>query len=453
MRDRIVLAALDANKNDINYKKLKSLSADQQIKQIENSIRDICADLSKREPDAMWIVSWREYGISDGDSRFLSPEAKQLLKSTMQNLTKEFRNLAIISGTVPTKRHFDQFESKEKLEQLTKAYAESEWLAGEEKKAEDEQVFLHLQKVDRLKQEENKEGIDVVRNTCYVFQGGEIQRHDKTAPYLETLLSEDADVSADALNNIVFQPGRGKTNNPIITLVHPSGKEFKVGIEICREHRFGTLKNRSPDEKPLIHLVMSDGMDIFLDKLHGVYAMHLDSYAKPKLILSKEVLQSQQVKFYRMNLLEDEKKLIGPLQPLYPFEFYMLDLLNAKLAEFPSKKSQKYQVLDQLREKVIANLGKVEASTYYDSLLDEIEKNYALLTAPRSMLEGVTSFFFTPEPDTTKLANELNFILLKQREINLNCKDYLTQREAPEIKEVEDARLPSAKVQRQRRIL
>ena len=128
MHPRIAIVALDINKNHPNFKKNISVSASEQFISFQSYIKKTCEELKKSEPNSVWVIGWSEYGIKHFSSRFIPNELKKIFKAYMQDLTREYPQLIIVAGTIATKKHFNKFVYKEKLEQIKEYYAENKWV-------------------------------------------------------------------------------------------------------------------------------------------------------------------------------------------------------------------------------------------------------------------------------------------------------------------------------------
>ena len=71
-----------------------------------------------------------------------------------------------------------------------------------------------------------------------------------------------------------------------------------------------------------MHLIISESVDLDLHHLHGRYVMQFDGYSKPKLIVTSQI-DSANIHFYQLNILDESPVLRGPLVHLVPFEFFM----------------------------------------------------------------------------------------------------------------------------------
>jgi len=330
LTSRIVLIALDMNKFDYDENKYFLLSTEEQVKLIEQRIRYICDELKNKEPDAMWIVAWREYGI--GEKRTIVPKDKKLLKQTMQKLIQEFHpNLTIVAGTISTRKHVNDLT---KLKNIKKFYDEHSWIRERERAESTNPEHYNLDKeikiIDDLQQLMPDTGIDVLRNTCYVFHNQDTWRHDKMSPFEE---------EKDLLHKqTVFQPGNKKNNMPYCELTHPFTQfAVTIGTEICREHYFATLRTKS-DRKPMFHFIISASLPLIISNIYGEYALQLDSINKPRLILTRnEDFQTLPIHLYQSNMLEKNHNLSGPLQPLYPFVKSIIEKLNEIIIHLPNE--------------------------------------------------------------------------------------------------------------------
>jgi len=432
----VVIVALDINKNDDDFLEFDQLTAIEKIELIEKRIKAICEELETKEPSAAWILTWREYGITDGiDKRAVSSEVKAIFKEKMINLTKQYPNLSIVAGTISTKKHFNS-EQEKKLDAIKEFYAEHGWMKEQESKFKEskfksdkqQQIRKEKKKIKELKTSIPKEGFDVVRNTCYLFSEGTIWRHDKTAPMEETEGNID-------LQKAIFQPGGSVRNiNSLCAVRHPVQKRtpINLGIEICREHEFAFLKKTSQGSKPLIHFIMSDTTNLNLDHIHGEYAIQLDSTYKPRLILTKdEDLSAIPIRFYQNNLIKNENTLQGPLQPVYPFEKRVLNKLDSII---PLLGGDKRKILEHIKNKFIRSSNEMGCYSVgsYDCLED-------LLNRYRAHLKNdyVISKFslFREGPDLEKMVDSLLDLVQTERTNNPKNKDYLAVTDASPLSE------------------
>lgn len=239
-----------------------------QIVHIVQRINKICEKLKRSSPDSLWLFTWREYGITNFESRFLTNDIKTFLKQAMQALTKEYPQLVIVSGTIAVKKRFQSEKTVTKLKKLQVHYLENlkinkiNYADTTISDAEIARIRTYLESSDQY------QSIDVVRNTCYVFAKGMcIGRHDKVTAYHET---KDRNT---ILNEAFFQPGKSK-KNPAIFHIPNNDNPITIGIEICVEHDYGILKSYAKDTgspKPFIHLVLSDSTHPLIQNIYDIW--------------------------------------------------------------------------------------------------------------------------------------------------------------------------------------
>lgn len=395
---KIAVVALEINKNDKEgYKNYESLPAKKQIQIIQERIHILCKELQEKEPDSMWIIAWREYGITDGKSRSLSFEDKELLKQAMLELTTRYPNLVILTGPVATHKPVEM----SKLKDVEKIYQEEPFVQiirkQEAKEANelandmetDEQIKRHELKIAQLREQPKENNPDesayVGTNQMFCIQGKNVQRHDKTAP-IDEILAEDP-----LSTFTVFQPGKGKNANPFFELKHPiTGETILVGAETCRENNFNLLQKTAPGQ-PLLHFIFSDEVRLNVDTMHGQFGtIQLDSIVRPRMILAKPSTGREEISTYRSNLFSDNGSLVGPLEPLYPFENRILDSLNTAIKSFPSD-HPKHKILQQIKMEFLETTDSFTGLPIYNCLLENIKQYKEVLcveepTPPMSIL-------------------------------------------------------------------
>jgi hypothetical protein len=235
MTDKIIVVALNIPKVWNEYAQLNGM---QKIELVKDNIVSICEELKKSNPNATWIIAWREYGITEGlEERSISSQAKNFLKDEMAALVKQYPNLRIIAGTVATRSN----KSVEKAKEHFALYSDKNIvriIAEKEKEDKDVELSSHIGRFEKiLKNKDLKlEGkpIQIMRNTCYIFTPVGIQRKEKNAPYQE--LHEDKNVDA----HTAYRVGKeNKSINSLIKIPDVRGEGVAIGIEICREHALG----------------------------------------------------------------------------------------------------------------------------------------------------------------------------------------------------------------------
>ncbi|OEH48427.1 hypothetical protein lpari_00559 [Legionella parisiensis] len=83
---KTVIVALDISKYSENFGDFSRLSTLRKTDLVTQSIRNVCNNLSKTHPMDKWIISWREYGVSDEsisdvDKKFLNQQYKICAKN------------------------------------------------------------------------------------------------------------------------------------------------------------------------------------------------------------------------------------------------------------------------------------------------------------------------------------------------------------------------------------
>ena len=242
----VVVVALNINKNDSNFKQFEALPAVEKIAFLKRRIDTLCKELTVSKPNTMWIIAWREYGItgSGPDSRSISYDLKILYKETLLELTHMYPNLTILAGTVSTHRHFTDTS---KLATIKVHYEAQKHIRELESKlhfTSDRQIQMEAEKVDTLiarasenttkSEHDEHNGVDMLRNTAYLVQGQIIQHHDKTTPFNETTQNIE-------YPDAIYKPGKGSNKRTILDVPHVSfGRPLiSLGVEIGRKNNLG----------------------------------------------------------------------------------------------------------------------------------------------------------------------------------------------------------------------
>jgi hypothetical protein len=96
----LAVVTLDIMRNETGLVDYRSLPFALRLEKLVKRIHDICAELKVKEPDAKWLVVWREHGIEGYGRCYASTQEKRDFKAAMQALTDEYEQLAIIAGTI-----------------------------------------------------------------------------------------------------------------------------------------------------------------------------------------------------------------------------------------------------------------------------------------------------------------------------------------------------------------
>jgi len=431
------------NRADGGFDSFNQLSATDKIALIKQRIISACEELATKAPDSMWIVTWREYGITDGaDSRSVSSRVKISFKEEMIALTKHYPQLAILAGTISTAKQtkliqlktiLEYYQAHRWIEELEKSSSQKTKI--DELKKTEQQIALHRKQIEDLLTIESSESktnvVTVIRNTCYLFIGDKILRHDKSAPIDETGI----------LANTVFQPAKGKNASPIFDIQHTvTGQPLRLGVEICRESDFGVLRKWLLEKEdsantPLIHFIISDGIN-WLDwsNVCGTYCFRIDSLIKPRAILPTFVPEDKrEVILYQNNLCQKIESLTGPLQALYPFEKRVLDHVNLAIS-WHSNDHLKRKILEFYRDAFAEAAKSVTVNNMYQSLQDFRNQTEIYLTQKKTitLFNMFYSFFkFTSLADMAQWFSDLEKMLDEESEKFMNWKDYASREDAP----------------------
>lgn len=385
MPQNIALVALDVNVQHPKFDDYNDLNAHEKIDLITMHIEEICEQLAKKEPNSTWIISWHEYSITDPNSKFINNDERHYFKEAMEEITKKYPNLTIISGAMATEKSFSNTKFKEKYAGI-RNYYNHPFL----KQHLTKQSHTHREAVLALNDHlEKVEEVNVVRNTIYGFSQGVCNfRHDKITPFWETAKNKDwienVATSDEVEANTIFQPGNKKTadyNSNLYTIHGPKGETIDIGVEICLEHKSGILKYEllSKDTKPLIHIVSSAGMGVNLENISADYFVLLDYNIKPRLVVKNmnlDELKDLPVHLYQHNLLNPQAQLMGPLKPCFPFEVIAIkqfdDFKNLIIQSDMANKSKLLPFIDNCKADLINIIGEGQSRDGY--LASNIQK-------------------------------------------------------------------------------
>lgn len=412
--NKTIVVAIDLSRWDNQINEYANLSTFNQIDLLELHIKKIYESIRKTDPDSKIVIAWREYGITgqgmDLENRPISTKAKDYLKEKMSALCQELPNLTIVSGTVAVRKAVNF----EKLKTVHGYYKNHEWIEQIEnsnpKNRDKHLTSWHKNAIDKVLNERLEEAdpeANVIRNVCYIFNGKKILRHDKKAPMDETTKHE------------FFQPAKGRNFQSIFEI-----DGDLIGVEICREHALGALQKEafeSKSKKPLLHFIVSDSIKTDLDKLHGAYAVHLDSMDHPKLILLQGHAEANvEVELYNYNILDPkaESELVL-VQPVYPFMFKLLDYIEAKENEFRKNKNLLSQlgVLKDAIKKNCTNDVYLD-SDQYQNLQRYFQEKLATLAAEKKGIKFKINTFLQKDltVDMEKIIISLAEILEKEKQ-------------------------------------
>jgi len=348
MPDHICIVAINLRSQDDRYARYQQDSAIKKIHFLSQLIQRLCAELTLKAPQSMWIVGWREYGVTGANTRTITSAEKAAFKQVMLKLTQRYRQLTIIAGTVASIKSFKNYLCKKRLRQIREFYASSAWISQLENNSEVGCEYeQHLKQVLSF-QKMQLARINVLRNTAYVFQHQQIYRHDKCAPFAENI-----DLDNQIIPFTIWQPAKDKNRSAVFNLTHPiSGKPVSIGVEICREHVFGVLKSMDADID--LHFLLSASMHIKTRMLAAPWTVHLDKYYSTKLVKNLNQPSNFMVDIHETHPLKRSQPILrGPIKILVPFEHRIICALNETITNLSDQPYKLTLKLIALRDEII----------------------------------------------------------------------------------------------------
>jgi hypothetical protein len=356
MPGKIVVVAVNI---PANWKQYNELNGDQKAEFFSHHISVLCEEeLMVSDPNATWIVVLREYAISESPTeRAITSRTKKILKDKMAALVEKYPNLRIIAGTVATRSHKSVGKAKEHF-QLYSNKRIMQLIEEDQKEKEPEfpNYISQFKKILDKNQDQklDEKPIQMMRNTCYIFSPEGVQRRDKNAPFQELRYDKNVD------DLTAYRVGKeNKSMSPFITIQDLKGEDIALGIEICREHTFGFLKQYDKEKKatfPIIHFILSDILKLDANYFFGSYVIQLDTQFSPKLITPDPSLISKalpEVVLYSSDLwvkqLKKHRTMLVPIEPLYPFQCKILKVFDECLSKWSDRNPRK-RYLKQERE-------------------------------------------------------------------------------------------------------
>ena len=441
MNSKIVIVALNNNQRDPSretFMDFYALSADQKINIIKQRIINICTELKRSEPDALWLIVWREYGVCGQETIYLTNKERRYLKDEMTALTEQYPQLGILAGTVSSRKYYTRVN--EKLQMLNQAYQQPEYeqikkIEAIGTKIEEDGQFLNhesqFRKVEQTTKTDTK-GIFVVRNTAYFFNQGILYwRHDKITPFEEI----------EPKSQDIYQPATKKNRSCLLHMKHPvTGQELVFGIEICREHSFGLLQKEvlvSKLSKPLVHFVVGHGTRLQLEHICGTYSLLLDVLKKPRLVqVNQQNITKDEIVLYQHNILVEAQELYGPLIPLYPFALHVFDKIDEVLFQFPEN-HQTRKMLLLLRKNLQDFSEDISSDLFYECITvnlrseEFLKKLYSEEEINSKFINRILSLWNKPVPNMKVWVSEMLAMLSKEKCAHPFMYDYDAQSDAP----------------------
>lgn len=257
MSNKIIVVCIEELNKKPDEVFFREMSAINKIKMLVKNIEMICAELKKQDPEALWVIGWREFAIKEGcHICYVSQDALDLFQKEMKEISNKYSPNLVILGSLASKEEICdareiKSEARKVVDQYKKQYA---WLADVEFKLDDDlrnqQAEKHIDIAKRiLKNPPSK--IDKLTNGVYVYQNGELlQIVLKKTPFEEGRETKDKKVKP----HLLFQPPTPRSQSAIVSVDYLTNKqEITFGIEICREHYIGVLKKLHES----VHLTVS----------------------------------------------------------------------------------------------------------------------------------------------------------------------------------------------------
>lgn len=333
-----IVVGLEVLESENEFNEFKRLPAEKKIDKLVENIHRVYNLVSTEKPSAKSIIiGWRENVITDSllNDKSVSNKTKKLFKKKMIELTKQYEKLTIVGGAMLVRKEMP----KGHIKQVLQYYSPHDAMKKKEaiQFPKDSQLALHQQQLRSL-QTSTDTTFTKVKNTSFVFSSAgiisdspdstssnnpNIGRHGKWMPYKE-IYNYDGKLIT---KNVGFQPGKGRNLSPVIRLQN----NFTLGIDICREHALGALKEYAQQNNLAVDLqfVLSDSIPVHTDNIISrCGTIHFDSQRKASLILNPNCINSKSVQLYRVNVLKSSHQPLDPVKPFYPLQFRIFDYIK-----------------------------------------------------------------------------------------------------------------------------
>jgi hypothetical protein len=305
-KSRVAIITLNILRDKPGYSIYRQLDAVEKIKLLITQINFQCEKLNRTEANAMWLMAWRENGVTDSDTSFVSSITKSYLKTELVKLTIRYPQLVVVGGLSSVKT-FKDIGCHKKLNEVAEYYQLHQ---GYIDKHTDESVKIqwdrHLKQFKQV-QASRTITLDVLRNTVYIFQQGRKLKHDKICPFHETMQKNPLSGIIDHWENFIFQPAKKPNAENFFTLRHPVTRQsISIGVEICFEHYAGYFKSTTTNQA-LLQLVLSDYVVREIKNMSASFLIHIDSIYSPTIfqqhLNNKEAVEINAVQDYFLEQL------------------------------------------------------------------------------------------------------------------------------------------------------
>lgn len=373
-----VVVALEILQDDPLFAQFKSLSVSKKIDVLLDRIISAFHLASAKATQADFIiVACREYALTGpDDARTISAEESKYLKEKMLALSQQNPKLIIALGGIGIHKSIHAFQIAKVWDHYEHPY--------NQKIIEEEQNFGKQHSYTLLS--DYKQRLQTmpihhaahyrkIKNTSYLFHENKIARHAKATPFYECqAYSVPAEANAKH-NEHIFQPAKGRN----LASVFYINAQLSLGITICREdvyetHHATLHQNKTPCR---IDFLFSDFIEY--DTTHRKHhpTIHLDSAKPAMLVLPPHLKEAPHITLYKINCLQAEASLEGPVKAIYPLQYALQqrvnDQMNSKAIQFYDASVLKPQV-SAINKKIAAILGtKPEMSlAKYDEVIDAL---------------------------------------------------------------------------------
>lgn len=410
--DVIVLNILHTDKE---YQAYTRLTAEEKIDKISKAIINTINELKLKncETNSLKIFVWREYGISNKDSRFCDINVSNQLKNKMLEITTENKDVCIIAGTIATKKHFDNFTiiDKEKVKDAYKhpflqRIVKLEKKINYQTNTNNSTISEHEKNANDL---DLTKGVTIVKNTCNVIYQDKTYKHGKLFPYFET--KDEHEVNPP--ENIAFRPSKGNTVNPFFKITHPeTGDEITFVVEICAEHPLGYTKElikRNIIERPHIHFVASASSPTFPKNVSADYYIQADIHYQTPLLTNGNDTDID-LTLYKVNILNPEFSLESKPSNERIYKLEAMEYIDSIMYAYHGKKDlfsiamyqRFFNLKSELIEIAIIGKGQEHYIKALQKVLGELNDHFDEEIKYLNLLEEQTSNQFFNNADAEK---------------------------------------------------
>lgn len=367
MPQKVISIILDINKDLKEFRKYSFLTAKEKIERIVRKMDLACQELLKRRPKCLWLVAWRENGItaagigSSEQVEAVSEEIKEYMLDRLKKLANKYKDNLIIAAPLAVVYPISDHDFIAVTKQLTADYKNFASIGKQEEK---DGVYVFSDNMRKIASATKKSYVvySAIYFIChqalrfplepignFEIEGVSDLDSKESDEILVTEHRKFVPSSFDACcDNEIFQIAGRHTFNPSMKFYHAASKTVvSLRVFLCieslvdlEEHNTWPLEAEYPffNEEHDICVVFSDSIELFINKLKGLNIIHADSHWCPRHVVTKFETPKDMliVEVYEVNVLSDHFVLRGPLQPVYPLDLTIKDsveLLHLKYKE------------------------------------------------------------------------------------------------------------------------